>query len=254
MRCRRAFSIIELVVVVAVVALLLGMLVPALSGVRSAGRGAACLSNLRQMSIAAQRYALEYRFFPPAIRFENDGGGLVNVAWDYVTTFDKRLLSPGALWDFSDDPGNVQQCPEYHGTTNFGGDPHTGYNYNTTYIGGEGQFMSWGWDNFRPGARYSACRRTAQVAVFGDGGIASGVVNKFMRAPMNSVEHDLQKVYGGTQAFRHAGATNVAYLDGHVAPAGSPCRGRLATEALLDHMDYPDNGFLSEDDRAYDPR
>ena len=180
-----------------------------------------------------------------------DGGPII-VAWDYVTTHDHQLISPGPLWDFSDDPGRVQQCPSYHGTTNFG-DPYTGYNYNTTYVAGEGRFQYWGWDKFRPGIRYSACRRTAQVAMFGDGGWSGGT-NKFMRAPMNEIEGCLDIVYGGGQAFRHRKTTTVAYLDLHVAPASSPHAGALANDSLLDLLDYPTNGFLSHDDRAYDPR
>jgi len=247
------FTVVELIVVVAVTALLLAMLVPSLASVRAAGRSAACLSNLRQMAIAAQRYALEYKYFPPAIRFDLDGG-VVNLAWDWVTTWDGRLLSPGPLWSFTDDPGRVQQCPVYHGPTNFDGDPHTGYNYNTTYVGGEGPFMSWGWDDFRPGVRYGACRWTSRVAVFGDGGVVGGVANKFMRAPMNEVEQTgLGVIYGGGQAFRHVRATNVAYLDLHVAPAAAPHRGARADDALIELLDYPENGFLSDDDTAYDP-
>jgi prepilin-type processing-associated H-X9-DG protein len=251
---RRAFSLIELLVVLATIALLLGLMLPALSGVRSSSRTALCISNLRQMAIAAQHYALEYRFFPPAIRYENDGM-VTQIAWDWITTMDGQLISPGPLWSFTDDPGKVQQCPGYHGGSNFKGDPYTGYNYNTTYVGGEGRFMMWGWQGFRPGVRYSACRRTGQVAMFGDGGWAGGA-NKFMRAPMKSAPgEDLPDVYAGGQAFRHQMASNVAYIDGHVGPARRPFRGALATESLLiEEMDYPRNGFLSDDDRAYDPR
>ncbi|MHC4766440.1 MAG: type II secretion system protein [Planctomycetota bacterium] len=249
---RSAFSLIELLVVLATIALLLSLMLPSLAGVRTSGRTAVCISNLRQMAIAAQRYALEHEFFPPAVRYENDGT-VTQIDWDWVTTWDGQLISPGPLWEFTDDPGRVQQCPEYHGTTNTA-DPYTGYNYNTTYIGGEGTWGCWGWDNFRCGVRYSACRWTARVALFGDGGRA-GSTNKYMRAPMNTEGLDLGVVYTGGQAFRHQKATNVAYLDGHVGMAREPFRGGLATDALLrDKMDYPRNGFLSDDDRAYDPR
>ncbi len=248
------FTVIELIVVIAVTALLLSMLVPSLASVRAAGRSVACLSNLRQMSIAAQRYALEYQYFPPALRYENDGG-FTNVAWDWVTTFDNRVISPGPLWAFTDDPGRVQQCPEYGGVTNYA-DPHTGYNYNTTYVGGESTFPNTGWGSFRRGVRYSACRRTAGVALFGDGGWVGGT-NKFMRAPINTLDGDLalSTIYAGGQAFRHQKATNAAYLDFHVGSVATPSRGLLATDALLENqMGYPQNGFLSEDDTAYDPR
>lgn len=251
---RPAFSVVELLVVLATIALLLGTLVPALSGVRRSAHGAVCISNLRQMAIAAQRYALEYQYFPPAIRYDLVDGVAVQYAWDWVTTIDDRLISPGPLWSFTDDPDRVQQCPLYHGTTNFGGDPFTGYNYNTSYLGGEGRLFNWGWEHFRAGVRYSACRRTAQVALFGDGG-RSDSTNKFMRAPMNEAEDNflLYTIYSGAQAFRHGHATNVAYLDLHVAPAATPFKGALATDALLELIEYPANGFLSGDDRAYDP-
>jgi prepilin-type processing-associated H-X9-DG protein len=236
--------------VIAVLAVLASLLVPALSGAVSAGRSARCLSNLREMTLAARAYALEYSYFPPAIRYEPGG---VIVAWDWVTTAGGEVLSPGALWDFTDDPGAVHQCPVYSGSTSFA-DPYTGYNYNTTHVGGESEFPSMGWDGFRPGVRYGMCIRPAQTAVFGDGAVAGGEANKFMRAPMNTVEEDLAKVYSGAQAFRHGHATNVGYLDGHVTPWRAPFRGALATEPLLAEMGYPENGFLSDDDSAYDPR
>ena len=65
----------------------------------------------------------------------------------------------------------------------------------------------------------------------------------------------LGTLYGGGQAFRHRGSTNVEYLDGHTGISESAAAGPLATQNLLDQvMGYPANGFLSEDDRAYDPR
>jgi len=247
------FTVIELIVVIAVIALLLSMLVPSLASVRAAGRSVACLANLRQMAIAAQGYALEHKYFPPALRYENNGG-FRTVAWDWVTTPDGRVISPGPLWAFTDDPGRVQQCPEYGGGTNTA-DPYTGYNYNTTYVGGESMSLIPGWDIFRRGVRYSACRRTVSVALFGDGGWAGGT-NKFMRAPANTLGGtlSLSVIYAGGQAFRHQKATNVAYLDFHVGSVAGPSKGLLATEALLENtMGYPKNGFLSNDDTAYDP-
>jgi prepilin-type N-terminal cleavage/methylation domain-containing protein/prepilin-type processing-associated H-X9-DG protein len=249
---RGAFSLLELLAVLAVIAVLLGLMLPALAGVRSSSRTVLCVSNLRQMAIAAQRYALEYQYYPPAIRYEIEGT-FTKIAWDWVTTGDRQVVSPGPLWEYSDDPGRVQQCPSYHGTTDTG-DPYTGYNYNTTYVGGEADWGNWGWKNFEPGVRHSACRWTARVAIFGDGGRA-GSTNKYMRAPMNTGGVPLGVIYAGGQAFRHQLATNVAYLDGHVGSAHTPFRGALATEALLTQaMGYPRNGFLSDDDRAYDPR
>ncbi|MDI6448879.1 type II secretion system protein [Anaerobaca lacustris] len=57
---RHGFALIELLVVVAVIALLMALLVPALRSAREQARRAVCLSNLRQLTLAWQTYAQEY--------------------------------------------------------------------------------------------------------------------------------------------------------------------------------------------------
>jgi len=54
---RRAFTLIELMVVIAIVAILMALVLPALASAREKGKRAVCLSNLRQTGIAIQGYA-----------------------------------------------------------------------------------------------------------------------------------------------------------------------------------------------------
>ena len=54
---RRAFSLVELLVVIGIIAVLLAILAPALSGARRSAVRTQCLSNLRQMQIAQIAYA-----------------------------------------------------------------------------------------------------------------------------------------------------------------------------------------------------
>ena len=63
-----AFTLIELLVVIAIVALLAAMLLPAVSRAKESGRGAACLSNLRQIGIALQLYTQENQNRLPTMR------------------------------------------------------------------------------------------------------------------------------------------------------------------------------------------
>jgi len=55
----RAFTIIELLVVITIIALLVAILLPALQGAREAARKTLCLSNMRQFGIALHVYAME---------------------------------------------------------------------------------------------------------------------------------------------------------------------------------------------------
>ncbi len=56
---RKAFTLVELLVVIGIIALLMGILLPVLATVREAGRNAVCLSNLRQVHSAMLFYAEE---------------------------------------------------------------------------------------------------------------------------------------------------------------------------------------------------
>lgn len=62
-----AFSLIELLVSIAVVGVLIGVLLPALAAGREAGRASVCLGNLRQIQLICQIYADENKGFGPAI-------------------------------------------------------------------------------------------------------------------------------------------------------------------------------------------
>ena len=67
-----AFTLVELLVVVAILALLAGLLFPVFNTVRGKGRQVACLSNLRQIGMAVQMYAQDYDSMVPFAKDASD--------------------------------------------------------------------------------------------------------------------------------------------------------------------------------------
>jgi len=269
-RRRRAFTIVEMLVAISVIAILTGLLIPAVGAVRARARSSESLSNLRQLAIGALTYAnISNEWLPPAILHFDDDSGVIARSWDFEQRGNE--WRPGAIWHFIGD-GRVLQCPDVEvplltasGITPAAGqvEPFTGYNYNTTYLGSEGFLpgldasgvMLDGWRNARLGARPAQVRRPEVTAFFGEGGWKGGP-NRYMRAPMNSVEFSFGTVYAGGQAFRGRGVTHVVRLDGHADVVARPWPGAHAESqpSLVDSvMDFPNNGFLSNDDDAYAP-
>lgn len=65
-KCRRCgFTLIELLVVISIIALLIGILLPALTHARSAARKGICLGNQRQAATGFQMYASEHQDWLP---------------------------------------------------------------------------------------------------------------------------------------------------------------------------------------------
>jgi len=63
-RIRPAFTLVELVVVIAILGLLMGLLFPAVQAAREAGRRLVCSNNLAQQGRALQQFEASFKSFP----------------------------------------------------------------------------------------------------------------------------------------------------------------------------------------------
>ena len=79
MKANRAFSLIELLVVVAIIGILASLLLPALNRAKEAARATACLNNLKQWGTATHLFAGENDDFLPKDGSPN--GTSVNEGW-----------------------------------------------------------------------------------------------------------------------------------------------------------------------------
>jgi len=108
---QRAFSLIELLVVVSIVAVLIALLLPALTTARDAASSSLCKSNLRQIGIGAVTYATDAEGYMLMSYFPNTAGRDNAVPWyplqqqGYVTGGD---LDNGTDMDLLND---VFKCP-----------------------------------------------------------------------------------------------------------------------------------------------
>lgn len=120
----RAFTLLELFVVIAIIALLAALLLPALSQARTRGHTVVCLSNLRQVTLALHFYAddhadeLPYNFGVADTKKTINEGSFLNwvnnvMSWELDPDNTNHLwLSRGGLGTYVGDvAARLYRCP-----------------------------------------------------------------------------------------------------------------------------------------------
>jgi prepilin-type N-terminal cleavage/methylation domain-containing protein/prepilin-type processing-associated H-X9-DG protein len=215
-RKRSGFTLIELLVVIAIIAVLSALLFPVFAQAREKGRQAACVSNLRQLTLANQMYAQDYdSFYVPAAQ---DFFTFDNRRWFGLRDTTGRFQpKDGPLIPYLKDGGALRKCPSFEATTGF--DLGTGgFVYNYVAVGGR----IWRGGNtaeaFDSSSAESEIGKPAETAMFADGALDVGTpVEYAFLTPPPAVAARIPDAYvlDPSVHFRHQQRADVSFVDGH---------------------------------------
>lgn len=113
-RGRNAFTLVELLVVVAIIAILAALLSPALRSARERSKQIRCMSSMRQLTTALNMYAEEHEGWMPSPNQTMDG--VANTPWLRVLTAQKYLGGGNIVYGTATPPPvelQVGRCPAW---------------------------------------------------------------------------------------------------------------------------------------------
>jgi len=179
-------------VVIAIIAILAAMLLPALSKARERARAAVCMSNLKQIGLAALMYIEDFKYFPA----QDDMHSGANYRF-WFGKFNRYLGRSDALHG-----SKVWKCPSNRNHAY--GWSHLSYGANVNLFPG--------WTSKR--VKYARIKRTDGVIMITDSN-GDGYYDMFVDGHGVAYKRP-PNVWTIAPGFRHNNGCNALFCDGHV--------------------------------------
>ncbi len=215
MQRTKGFTLIELLVVIAIIAMLMGILMPALSRARDQARTITCRANLKQYGIALRMYLDDNQYrFPDANKWLQSASS----AW-----VKKGEMPTGVFWPYVKDL-DVHMCPKFSQwvkNTNYE-DTAVSYVMNS-YVGKGGEiWSSWLGSGVKGVSREGEVYNAARVVVFTEEN--TWTIKDYSNYPFNDIHFTVGNETRQIDNFatyhnasdRDKGSANVVMVDGHV--------------------------------------
>ncbi|MFH1746489.1 MAG: type II secretion system protein [Planctomycetota bacterium] len=220
------FTLVELLVTIAIIAVLLSILLPSLRQAREQGRLAICGSNIRQIAIANIAYSCDHqgRFCPGAAGMRTSNLH----RWHGTRTQDGYPFDPqnGPLVPYLGVDQRIRACPAFREmVTNMAAFElgNGGYGYNQAYVGrvliqkSNGDFSV---VTDLQGVFSERVRQPGRTVMFSDAAFAAtanGVIEYSFSEPRFHPEYlHYDARLDPSIHFRHQGQASIAWCDGHV--------------------------------------
>lgn len=213
-----AFTLVELLVVIGIIALLVSILLPALSRARRSAETVNCLSNLRQLGLATAMYNDEWRGYMPYPTTQLDTSGDPSLWFNVLDPYLQAAVQGANNRTGVAAERNYaayKQCPVYE---SFSGGKDSGAQdtlkeYSRTYK----MNAMIRHNNPKSQAKITEIRQPAEFVYIGDGlsmDLIGEIPNNFENGQFSMEVNDPTEA---SPALRHNGGANILFVDGHAA-------------------------------------